>query len=73
MEPDPTPPTPTALIAQAQEHLTALRKRLYPVLSQWNKHGLEKMDNTMGFYLLDALQEDLRELEWHFGSPAREE
>ena len=46
-----------------QEHLGQLRKRLYPILSQWQKHNLTEQDNTYGFYRLDELKRELDDME----------
>ena len=62
-----TPLTPAVLVANANEHLASLRKRLYPILSQWDRHNLSKDENVYGFFLLDRLKEELEELQNQVG------
>lgn len=62
----PPPPSREKLVLHVEQlrlYLTALRKRLYPVLSQWSKHNLTRDDNFFGFGCLDKLNDELAAVE----------
>ncbi len=59
-------------VQQMNDHLAQLRKRLYPILSQWRLHNLTRDDNFYGFARLDLLQEELKQLSALLGEPVDE-
>jgi hypothetical protein len=56
-------PTPSEQVQTLEMYLNRLRKRQYPILSQWKKHNLTQADNSYGFGLLDLLKDGLDQLE----------
>ena len=60
-------------IQQARGDVKSLRKLLYPILSQRGTHRISETENLTGFWLLDALEQDLKTIEKKLGLPEIEE